>query len=111
MEIYDPGEEKFFGTDLLVSQMQQVSEFQFLGFASTRGSYFTQVSIHIVAIPIWLPLLLAAIASISLVRARRRLLQRIKFGQCLNCGYDLRQSKEKCPECGTAIPAPAPSAV
>jgi hypothetical protein len=33
-------------------------------------------------------------------RARKRW---VLEGRCLRCGYDLRESEERCPECGTAI--------
>ncbi|HEY7115332.1 MAG TPA: hypothetical protein VH475_02035 [Tepidisphaeraceae bacterium] len=37
-------------------------------------------------------------------RNRRRLLARASAGQCLNCGYDLRASGARCPECGREVP-------
>lgn len=46
------------------------------------------------AIPIWI--------WFSRIAKRRR---RLRRGQCLHCGYDLRASAGICPECGNAIAA------
>ena len=50
-------------------------------------------------VPLWIPLATFAIpTAILLYRDYRR-----PSGRCLRCGYDLRASKDKCPECGTKI--------
>jgi hypothetical protein len=58
----------------------------------------------IVAIPFWFFLILAApYSTIRIKRAhgglRRR--KRSRYGMCLSCGYDLRATPDRCPECGT----------
>jgi hypothetical protein len=40
------------------------------------------------------------------LRERKRVL-RIAEGKCPFCGYDLRESKERCPECGAVVPTNA----
>ncbi len=52
-------------------------------------------------IPFWMPLLLFAswLTYVS-IRTVRKPSRRRKLGLCVKCGYDLRGSTDKCPECG-----------
>ncbi len=57
------------------------------------------------SIPAWLPTVLFAVlpAVWAYRRGRRCYRERIeRKGLCLTCGYDLRASPDRCPECGTA---------
>lgn len=59
---------------------------------------------HLLRLPYFFLLIIAAIGPICSVRAFRRWRHRQSLHLCQNCGYDLRASKERCPECGTLIP-------
>ena len=60
-----------------------------------------------VQVPSWFVALLAAI--LPALWLGRRLLRRYPPGHCKRCGYDLRASPDKCPECGILSPSePAP---
>jgi hypothetical protein len=71
---------------------------------STPPGYFDRTW----AAPFWSVLLLFSILPACRLLAlaqQRRTRRRARLGLCQRCGYDLRASKERCPECGTPIPA------
>jgi hypothetical protein len=72
------------------------------GPVDTYGSFFV-----VAVIPYWgllvLGALLPVLRSRLLLRRRRR-----PPGACPACGYDLRATPDRCPECGTVPTAPAP---
>jgi hypothetical protein len=73
---------------------------RFLGFGSGGRSDGTRF----VNIPYWFPALCFAMPAALTARGlwRRR---PARPGVCRTCGYDLRASPDRCPECGTAGPA------
>jgi hypothetical protein len=58
-----------------------------------------------VAVPYWMPLALFLVSPLVWAATFRRR-GRARRGECLRCGYDLRATPDRCPECGTAV-APA----
>jgi len=69
------------------------------------GRFIFTVTCSGVFIPWWLPSSVGIIpAAIFLVRWRRRQ-NRVQAGQCVVCGYDLRATPDRCPECGTRVGA------
>ena len=87
---------------------------QFRGHTNYRprdGAGVVHVTWTAYGMPIWLPLVVFMIFPLYWLviplRAARRRRKRRRLGQCATCGYDLRGSSERCPECGTDIAADA----
>jgi hypothetical protein len=73
----------------------QPTTWNVLGFKQFSGPTHTSISL-----PYWslaLPTAGAPIARAAAIARRRR---RIKAGLCAQCGYDLRATPDRCPECG-----------
>jgi hypothetical protein len=72
----------------------------------TRGDSFArngrqaQFEFDTVGLPFWLLAGAAAALPAARWRRRRRLARRAALGRCHACGYDLRASPGRCPECG-----------
>jgi hypothetical protein len=57
-----------------------------------------------VAIPFWFPFILFASLPLWRLWLRHKRRIRAQHGKCQQCGYDLRATPDRCPECGTASP-------
>jgi hypothetical protein len=69
-----------------------------------RGQLSNNSTITVLVIPFWLPVSLLSLLLMAEYFLRQK--KKTPSGHCPVCGYDLRASPLRCPECGTARPAP-----
>ncbi|HWE97016.1 MAG TPA: hypothetical protein VG269_23845 [Tepidisphaeraceae bacterium] len=65
----------------------------------------------VLALPYWFLVIVFGILPLGPFRAAWQRHKRRRRGLCLACGYDIRASTDRCPECGAAIPERSTPAV
>lgn len=84
-----------------------------LGFIVYESESYAGGIVHL-SVPCWFLTIVTGALSWPWLRAfwRGRLMdRRAKLGLCLACGYDLRASPDRCPECGTPISQPSDTGI
>jgi hypothetical protein len=80
-----------------------------LGFGTSRGIFSAALvagSWRRWSLPHWLPVAVTAALPIVWSAGRQRAARRRRRGLCPSCGYDLRATPTRCPECGAPSPRP-----
>lgn len=86
-----------------VAQVQPLPSHQLAGFEWTNLDFKSSFP-GFVAIPYWAISSLLAALLLWAFLLRRSQRERLLPGHCRACGYDLRGSNGKCPECGEDVP-------
>jgi hypothetical protein len=79
-----------------------VLDFQYAGYRPTPVDWY-----YIIGIPLWFVAIISGAGLAVSIRKFRRLIRLRMQGRCGKCGYDLRASSERCPECGTVVARPS----
>jgi hypothetical protein len=74
-----------------------------LAYESDAGPDWVKRTETAIRAPHWFIALVLIGPSLLALRKSRRLRHRLAAGLCPACGYDLRASEDRCPECGLAI--------
>ena len=69
------------------------------GFSGFATEWRPRLSPNI-RVPLWIPTFLFGSLCCLCRPLHHRRRKRKKLGLCIHCGYDLRASKDRCPECG-----------
>ena len=82
--------------------------------ASARQGPGKYVWVRLLVVPYWMVVLATALPLVGIVFRAVRGRRRTRAGLCAACGYDLRASPERCPECGAesrlaALPVAVPA--
>ena len=65
----------------------------------------------VTSVPFWAIIVVTLALPVSVLRRRVRDRRIIREGRCRACGYDLRATPDRCPECGTVrVTTPASAA-
>lgn len=95
------------GATLVVEPMSRgwrLGGFDYFSWQANRVNAAGQPTVgeHVVIVPWWFLTGAFVILHIRWVIQTRRRVWRARVGRCLSCGYDLRATPDRCPECGTA---------